>query len=217
MHLLIATSNPNKLREIRQLLDEVPVTLHSLAELPPVTEPEETGQTFQENARLKARYYAQHFSASAPPWASSALIVAEDSGLVIDALGGDPGVRSARYLREDASYAERFADIFRRLALRPDAPRTARFVCALAAMQSNTETNRDTGFGADVVFETVGTVEGIIAPTPEGTGGFGYDPIFFFPAYGQTLAQVNDDEKLRVAHRGHAFRALAEWLKSEKM
>ena len=87
-HLLVATSNPNKVREIRQLLAGVPVTLHSLAELPPASEPEETGQTFQDNARLKARYYAQHLSTTAPPWAASALIVAEDSGLVIDALDG---------------------------------------------------------------------------------------------------------------------------------
>jgi len=205
-HLLIATSNPNKLREIRQLLAGVPVTLHSLAELPPVVDPEETGRTFEDNARLKARYYAQHLARTALPWTASALTIAEDSGLVIDALDGDPGVRSARYLRENASYAERFADIYRRLALRPDAPLTARFVCALTATR------------ADVVrFETVGTVEGVIARTPVGSGGFGYDPIFLFPPYGKTLAEVTDDEKLRVAHRGHAFRALAAWLMAEKI
>jgi XTP/dITP diphosphohydrolase len=201
VHLLIATSNPNKLREIRQLLVDVPVTLHSLAELPPVVEPEETGHTFHENALLKARYYAEHLSTTPVPWAASALTVAEDSGLVIDALNGEPGVRSARYLREDATYAERFADIFRRLATRPDASRSARFVCALVAMR-----------GTGVVFETVGIVEGMIASTPAGTGGFGYDPIFYFPAYDKTLAQANDEEKLRVAHRGHAFRSLADWL-----
>jgi XTP/dITP diphosphohydrolase len=212
-HLLIATSNPNKLREIRQLLADVPLTLHSLVELPPVVEPQETGLTFQANARLKASYYAQHLASASLPWAGSALTVAEDSGLVIDALDGDPGVRSARYLRENASYPERFADIYRRLALRPDAPRTARFLCALTAMRNNRETAR----GDHVVFETVGTVEGMIAPVPAGSGGFGYDPIFLFPAYGRTLAQVTDDEKLRVAHRGHAFRALAAWLMAKKI
>jgi XTP/dITP diphosphohydrolase len=210
-HLLIATGNPNKLREIRQLLADVPVTLHSLAELPPVVEPEETGHTFQENALLKARYYAEHLRngvgghlqrTPSVPWAEAALTVAEDSGLVIDALDGEPGVRSARYLREDATYVERFADIYRRLAARPDTSRSARFVCALVAMR-----------GTDVVFETVGTVEGVIASTPAGSGGFGYDPIFYFPAYDKTLAEVNDEEKLSVAHRGHAFRALAGWLK----
>jgi XTP/dITP diphosphohydrolase len=211
-HLLVATSNPNKLREIRQLLAGVPVTLHSLAELPPVAEPEETGQTFQDNARLKASYYAQHLATTAPPWTASALTVAEDSGLVIDALDGEPGVRSARYLRANASYAERFDDIYRRLALCPDAPRTARFLCALTAMRSRGQTGSDR-----VVFETVGTVEGVIAPAPAGSGGFGYDPIFLFPAYGQTLAEVSDDDKLRVAHRGYAIRALAAWLTGQEM
>lgn len=205
-HLLVATSNPNKLREIRQLLAAVPVTLHSLAELPPVAEPEETGQTFQENARLKATHYAQHLATTALPWAAAALTVAEDSGLAIDALGGEPGVRSARYLRDDASYAERFTDIYHRLALRPEAPRTARFLCALTARR------RD-----QVMFETIGTVEGVIAPAPAGSGGFGYDPIFLFPVYGKTLAEVSDDEKLRVAHRGHAFRALAAWLMGQEI
>ena len=201
MDLLIATTNPNKLREIRGLMASVPVVLHSLAELPPVDEPDETGATFADNARLKASYYSEHLARSAPPWAASALTVAEDSGLVIDALGGEPGVRSARFLREDATYAERFDEIYRRLTRQPDAPRSARFVCALAAMR-----------GGDVVFETTGIVEGEIAPAPAGARGFGYDPIFLFPAYGRTLAQVDDEEKLRVAHRGHAFRALAGWL-----
>ena len=203
MHLLVATGNPHKLREIRGLLADVPATLHSLAELPPVAEPDETGHTFQDNARLKAAYYAEHLSTSQPDWASAALTVAEDSGLVIDALDGDPGVRSARYLREDASYAERFADIYRRLERVPDASRTARFVCALVARR-----------GSEVVFETIGTIDGLIARAPSGSGGFGYDPIFLFPAFGKTLAEVGEDEKLRVAHRGHAFRALATWLKS---
>jgi XTP/dITP diphosphohydrolase len=211
-HLLVATSNANKLREIRQLLADAPVTLHSLADLPPVAEPEETGQTFQDNARLKASYYAQHLSTTALPWASSAVTVAEDSGLVIDALDGEPGVRSARYLREDASYAERFADLYRRLALRPRDPRTARFVCALTAMRINGQADHR----YEVVFETVGVVEGEIAPAAAGSGGFGYDPIFLFPAYGKTLAEVSDDDKLRVAHRGHAFRALAAWLKTRE-
>jgi XTP/dITP diphosphohydrolase len=200
--LLIATGNPNKLREIRQLLVDVPVVLHSLAELPPVVEPDETGATFADNARLKAGYYSRHLAQAGVAWGAPALTVAEDSGLVIDALDGEPGVRSARYLRDDATYAERFADIYRRLGTRPDAARSARFICALTAMR-----------GDEVVFETRGVVEGEVAPAPAGTNGFGYDPIFLFPAYGRTLADVNDEEKLRVAHRGHAFRSLAQWLK----
>jgi len=121
----------------------------------------------------------------------------------VDALDGDPGVRSARFLRPDASYDERFDEIYRRLIARPGRPRTARFICALAAAR-----------GTSVVFETTGTIEGEISPEPRGTHGFGYDPIFLYPPYGVTLAEVDDGKKLRVAHRGHAFRALADWLRA---
>ena len=201
MHLLIATGNPNKLQEIRELLAGAPVTLHSLAELPPVDEPEETGATFEENARLKAHYYAAHLARAHGGWSGTTLTVAEDSGLVIDALDGEPGVRSARFLGDSATYDDRFAEISRRMALHPGAPRAARFVCALAAVRD-----------AAVVFETRGVVEGEIAAHPAGAAGFGYDPIFLFPPFGRTLAEVSRAEKLRVAHRGHAFRALAAWL-----
>jgi XTP/dITP diphosphohydrolase len=190
--LLIATTNADKLREIRLLLNSSGVSLVTLHDLLPVEEPEETGATFDENARLKARYYARK---------SSLLTVAEDSGLVIDALDGEPGVRSARFLRPEASYAERFAFIFQRLAEQPDRARTARFVCALAVADNDT-----------IIFETTGTVEGLIAAAPTGSGGFGYDPIFHYPPYGTTLASVTDEAKLAVAHRGQAFRALARWL-----
>lgn len=200
IRLLIATSNPHKLREIRAVLAEAPVELLGLAELPPVAEPDETGATFEENARLKARYYSEHAAATA---SAPLLVAAEDSGLVIDALDGEPGVRSARFLREEASYADRFEEIHRRLRARPTRPRTARFVCALAVMR-----------GPDLVFETQGTVEGEISETPRGDAGFGYDPIFLYPPYGRTLAEVTDEEKRRVAHRGHAFRALAAWLRT---
>ena len=196
--LLIATTNPNKLREIRDVLADTGVELVSLSDLPPIAEPEETGQTFQDNARLKAFYYAGHVAQAAGP---RVLTVAEDSGLIVDALDGEPGVRSARFLRPDATYAERFAEIYRRLDGRPDRPRTARFICALAVVR-----------GSDLLFEAEGAIEGEISDTPRGSGGFGYDPIFHYPPYGRTLAEVTDVEKLRVAHRGHAFRKLGEWL-----
>ena len=198
LRLIIATTNPHKLREIRALLVDAPVNLVGLDAFASVTEPEETGATFQENARLKALYYG---SALAAAREAGVLVAAEDSGLVIDALDGEPGVRSARFLRPDASYPERFDEIFRRLRHAPDRPRSARFICALAVAHS----------GA-IVFETTGTVEGAIADAPQGSRGFGYDPIFFYPPYGRTLAEVDDDAKLRVAHRGHAFRQLADWL-----
>jgi XTP/dITP diphosphohydrolase len=200
VRLLIATTNRDKLREIHTVLRGTPVELLTLADLPPVEEPDETGATFAENARLKALHYAA--AATRAINDASLLTIAEDSGLVVDALDGEPGVRSARFLRADASYAERFETIYTGLAANPERPRTARFVCALAAVREST-----------VVFETTGTVEGEISPEPHGTNGFGYDPIFFYPSYGRTLADVNDEEKLRVAHRGQAFRNLAKWLK----
>jgi XTP/dITP diphosphohydrolase len=194
--LLVATTNPGKLREIQQLMSGVAVRLASLADLPPIEEPEETGTTFEENARMKARYYAAR---------SGLWTVAEDSGLVIDALGGEPGVKSARYLRVDATYPERFNDIYRRLDAQPGAPRSARFVAALASVDDG-----------KITYETTGVVEGTIADAPRGKGGFGYDPIFFYPPYGQTLAEVTEPDKIAVAHRGIAFRRFAEWIKNNQ-
>ena len=194
--LLIATTNRDKVREIRSLLEGSPVDLITLSEIAPSAEPEETGNTFEDNARLKARYYAKH---------SGMLTVAEDSGLVIDALEGEPGVKSAGFLRPDASYPERFATIFERLARHPERPRTARFVCALSVVD-----------GDAIAFESSGTVEGVIAETPAGGRGFGYDPIFFYPPYRATLAEVSDDDNLAVAPRGQAFRALARWIRERR-
>ncbi len=202
MTLLLATTNPGKLREIRSLLAGLPVVLRGLGEYPPVPEPEETGDTFAENARLKARAYAQALEALLQ---RDTLVVAEDSGLVIDALDGEPGVRSARFLGPDATYAERFEAIEQRLSQRASRPRTASFVCALAAV----------GVDGRVAFEVTGTVNGEIAAAPAGTHGFGYDPIFFHAPLGRTLAEASDEEKRAVSHRGQAFRALAAWLAAE--
>jgi XTP/dITP diphosphohydrolase len=201
MPLFIATTNRDKLREIGAVLARSEVELASLADVPPIAEPEETGETFEENARLKAFYYARHIEQYAGP---DVLTVAEDSGLVVDALDGEPGVRSARFVRPGATYAERFEEIYRRLAAAPERPRTARFICALAVVRR----------GA-LVFETTGTIEGEISAAPRGSGGFGYDPIFYYPPYGLTLAETSGEQKLRVAHRGQAFRKLAVWLSAE--
>jgi len=193
--LLVATTNPNKVREIRQLLDGLPFDLVTLAAWPQVTAPEETGATFEENARAKALYYAA---------ATGELTVAEDSGLVIDALDGGPGVESARFGGVDTTYPEKFDLIYDALRARgaPAGSSAARFVCAVALAK-----------GERVLFGTRGTVEGIVAPEPRGEGGFGYDPIFFYPPYGQTLAEAGD-RKAAVSHRGEAFRALAVFLRS---
>lgn len=191
IRLLIATTSGDKLREIRQILAAAPVETIDLDAIGPIEPPEETGATFEENARLKALHYAG---------ASGLLTVAEDSGLAIDALGGEPGVRSARFLGENASYPERFAEIFRRLTGVPLERRTARFICALAVAEPGR-----------IRFEARGTVEGRIAEAPAGTGGFGYDPIFVYPPLGRTLAEAAH-AKTAVSHRAAAFRDLARWL-----
>lgn len=187
--LLVATTNPGKMREIRRILQDTGLQVLSLSDLPPIPEPEETGRTFAENARLKARAYQA---------ASGLPTVAEDSGLVIDAIGGRPGVESARY--PGTTYAGKFANLYRELAPHPR-PWTARFVCALAFI--------DRG---EIRFETEATVEGCIAAEPRGEGGFGYDPIFFYPPYGCTLGEVSEERKLEVAHRGKAFRTFKTWI-----
>ena len=188
--LLVATTNPGKLREIRGILDDLPLTLATLADHPRVPEPEETGTTFAENARLKAGAYAD---------ATGELTVAEDSGLEIDALDGAPGVRSARFNGE--SYPEKFALIARLLRERSVDGGSARFVCALALARPGR-----------IVWETRGVVEGRLQLPPRGDGGFGYDPIFHYPPYGCTLAEVNGARKAAVSHRGAAFRALKTYL-----
>ena len=195
MRLLVATTNANKIREIGQVLAGAPVELVTLAAWPAVTAPDEVGVTFEENARDKALYYAA---------ATGELTVAEDSGLVIDGLDGAPGVESARFGGVDLSYPEKFALIDAALAAKGDRQSTARFVCALALVR-----------GADILFEARGTVEGRISPEPKGKGGFGYDPIFFYPPYGQTLAEAGD-RKAAVSHRGEAFGKLRALLQSRE-
>ena len=192
--LLVATTNPGKVREIRRALAGLEIDLKTLADVPAAPEPDETGVTFADNARLKADYYAH---------ASGLATVAEDSGLVIDAMDGRPGVQSARY--PGATYADKFANLYRELADHPR-PWTARFVCSLAFVSAPRDGR------TELLFSTEGTVEGEIAPGPVGTQGFGYDPIFFYPPYDTTLGNVSDEKKLAVSHRGAAFKRLRHWL-----
>jgi XTP/dITP diphosphohydrolase len=191
--LVVATTNPHKTREIRDLLDGVAFEIVTLAAWPDARPPDETGATFAENARAKALYYAA---------ITGELTVAEDSGLEIDALGGAPGVESARYGGPDASYPQKFALIARALAAKGSPESAARFVCALALAR-----------GRRILFEARGTIEGRIAREPKGGGGFGYDPIFFYPPWGITLAEAGD-RKSAVSHRGAAFRQLRGFLAS---
>ena len=188
--LVIATTNQGKLREIEAILAGIPFALQTLKDYPETTEPTETGQTFGENARLKALYYAA---------ATGELTVADDSGLEIDALDRAPGIHSARWHGSD--YAVKFRKIRQLLEARGLDTSPARFVCHLTLAR-----------GRQVLYETEHTVKGRIAETPAGHQGFGYDPIFFFPPLGVTLAQIPRDEKSRISHRGKAFFALREFL-----
>lgn len=190
--LLLATTNPHKIREIRALLSGVGVEIAGLDPDAGIAAPEETGTAFGENARLKARYYSK---------ATGLAAIAEDSGLEVDALGGAPGVESARFAGADSSYPEKFAELYRMLDAHGDRDSAARFVCALAVAD-----------GDRILFEARGTVEGRIAPVPQGTNGFGYDPIFFYPPEGRTLGEVSDHVKRAVSHRGAAFKQLRAWL-----
>ncbi|HEX2036890.1 MAG TPA: RdgB/HAM1 family non-canonical purine NTP pyrophosphatase [Chloroflexota bacterium] len=185
--LLLATTSPAKQAELRQILAGLPLTLVTPGQLGLALEVEETGETFAANAILKAEAFAH---------ASGLAALADDSGLEIDALGGAPGVRSHRYAGPQATDADRIALVLRKLEGVPDEARTARFRCvmALATRQG-----------------VLGTVEGIcegrIARQPRGEGGFGYDPIFFLPDRGRTMAELLPKEKHAVSHRGRAGRA----------
>lgn len=191
--LVVATTNQGKLREIRELLAGLPIALKTLSDFPPIEAPEETGATFAENARQKALYYAA---------ATGAVVIAEDSGLEVDAMDGAPGVQSARFGGEDSTYPEKFQLIYQALDAKGVDASTARFVCALALVH-----------GGAVRFEARGTIEGTIAREARGSGGFGYDPIFFYPPFGCTLAEIST-RKGEVSHRGEAFRALRAWLEA---
>jgi XTP/dITP diphosphohydrolase len=189
---LLATTNAGKVREIRALLAGLPLDLVGLDACAAIEPPDETGATFADNARVKAVYYAR---------ATGLPAIADDSGLEIDAMNGAPGVESARFGGAATSYPEKFAIIYDTLRRAGHPRSTARFVCAVALAEGDT-----------LLVETHGTIEGHIAPQPAGTGGFGYDPIFFYPPFGRTLAEVSAEEKDAVSHRGTAFRKLRGWL-----
>ena len=193
MRLLIATTNPDKLREIVPMLSECGVQVVTLRQLPAVAAPEETGATFAENARLKALAYAAH---------TDLITVAEDSGLEVSALDHAPGIHSARFLGGDVTYAARRRRISSNLAAPVQRPREARFVAAVAVAH-----------GDCLLFETEACLDGEIALVPAGANGFGYDPIFWYPPFGKTTAECSTEEKVAISHRARAFRDLARWLR----
>jgi len=198
--IVLASGNSSKLREIREILGPLPVRVLGLGDLAPVREPLEDGLTFADNARLKALHYAR---------ATGHWCLADDSGLVVDALGGAPGVHSARYARDEfdrevdrrTQAGANNARLLRELAGVGPERRTARFVCHLALA------DRDR-----VLLEASGSVEGIITDSPRGEGGFGYDPLFLVPEAGLTAAEMTPDRKNALSHRGKAVRAFARML-----
>src|SRR5881296_996719 len=185
--VVLATLNPAKLRELARLLGDLPIELLSLADIPGATLPEETARTYADNALLKARA-AQRLTGCAA--------LGDDSGLEVDALGGAPGVHSARFGGAGLDDAGRVALLLERLRAVPAAKRTARFRCVIALV--------DEGGGERAV---EGVAEGEIAAAPRGDGGFGYDPVFFYPPLGRTFGELSDRDKERVSHRGLAARA----------
>ncbi len=190
MKIWCASGNPGKLREFRlagQLLD---IDVEPLPGLKSIVAPEETGATFEENACLKAAYYSR---------LAPGLLFADDSGLAVDALGGEPGVYSARYAGEGATDEANNQLVLERLTHAQD--RTARFVCVIALAKDG-----------EIVKTFRGEVEGQMLHEARGPGGFGYDPLFYFPPFGCSFGEVDDARKFSVSHRGNAVRAMLEYL-----
>ena len=189
--VLIATQNTGKVREIRRMLLHVSAEFVGLDQMEPVAAPEEDGTTFWENAVIKARYYGDRFGDIA---------LADDSGLVVDALDGSPGVHSARYGGDGLTDAGRTDLLLRELTGVPEGKRTARFVCSVVVY--------DPSNGGELL-QASGTIEGSITWEPRGTNGFGYDPVFVPIGETRTTAEMSAEEKDELSHRGRAIRAIA--------
>lgn len=192
--IIFATGNKDKLKEIRMILSGTGLEIISMKEAGVTGDIEENGTTFEENALIKARAVCSMTGFPA---------LADDSGLVIDALNGEPGVQSARYLGHDTSYDIKNNDLIRRLDGVPDEKRSARFVCAIACALPDGRS-----------FTEEAAMEGRIGYEIRGENGFGYDPIFYLPEYGCTSAEISPEEKNRISHRGKALRAMKDRLLS---
>lgn len=191
--IIFATGNEGKMREIREILGDLGLPVLSMKEAEVYVDVEENGSTFLENAEIKARAV----------WEKTGdIVLADDSGLVVDYLNGEPGIYSARYLGEGTSYEVKNQTIIERLSEAAEEQRTARFVCAIAAVLPDGR-----------VLHKEAAVEGMIAHEPAGQGGFGYDPIFYLPEFGKTSAEISMEEKNQISHRGKALRAVKEELK----
>lgn len=193
--IIFATGNAGKIREIKEIMGDMNIPIISMKEAGIVSDIEENGTTYEENATIKAKAVAALVE-------EGDLVMADDSGLEIDYLNKEPGIYSARYLGEDTSYRIKNRNLIDRLSGVPDEKRTARFVCAIAAVLPDGK-----------VLTTRGVIEGRIGYEEAGQGGFGYDPIFYVPELGKTTAELTEEEKNDVSHRGRALRAMKEELK----
>ena len=193
IEILFATSNAAKAKEVQAMFSDLDVDVKTLREEGIDIEIEENGQTFAENALIKAKAIAGM---------TDKIVLADDSGLVVDYLNGEPGIYSARYMGEDTSYDIKNARILERMEGVPDDQRTARFVCAMAAIMP----------GGEVIC-TEGIMEGLIGYEMKGTNGFGYDPIFYLPEYGMTSSEISPEKKNEISHRGKALRKMQDELK----
>ena len=191
--IVVATKNIGKVRELKELLADLPFQLKSLNEFPNIIEAEETGTTFTENAVIKARSYALQTGC----WS-----LADDSGLEVEAMDGAPGVFSARYAGEDAGDWERIAKLLYELDKTQGTRRSARFVCAMAIADEKGE----------VKFQAEGICQGKIALSPSGTNGFGYDPIFVPLGFEQTFGELSDETKQQISHRARAVKKIIAFL-----
>jgi XTP/dITP diphosphohydrolase len=185
--LVLATGNAGKVRELRDLLDGIPFEIRTLPDYPPFEMPEETGETYAANALIKARAAAAH---------TGVLALGDDSGIEVAALDGAPGVRSARFGGPGLDDRGRVAHLLRLIQAAPDHARAARFVCVIALVGPD---------GRETLVE--GACEGRIAREPRGAGGFGYDPVFFYPPLAGTFGELSDEQKATVSHRGRAAAA----------
>ena len=196
--LVFATGNEGKMREIREIMEGSEYEILSMKEAGAVVDPEENGSTFGENALIKARALAEILPED--------IVMADDSGLVIDALNGEPGIYSARYMGRETPYSEKNAELIRRVDAFPEDQRTARYVCAIAAILPG---------GKELLTE--GTLEGVIAHEQRGTYGFGYDPIFYVPELGCTTGEIPEIEKNKISHRGRALEMMKAELEKEEV
>lgn len=196
--IIFATGNEGKMKEIRMILEDLGLPVYSMKEAGIEVAIEENGQSFAENAIIKARAVAACLDPQ-----EEGIVLADDSGLEVDALHKEPGIYSARYLGEDTPYTVKNKQIIERLSGVPDEQRSARFVSAIAAVLPDGE-----------VLTAQGTIEGRIGYEEKGSNGFGYDPIFYVPAYDCTTAELTPEQKNEVSHRGKALREMKQLLKS---